>query len=209
MTRAGDRALAGRSTRLDVAFDGVDLWCVELDRVHHGARNRDVVAPLLARSLQCEPASIAFRQDGWGKPHLVGHPNVHVNVSRSQSHMAVAIGPRAIGVDIEVVRPVAERRALGTLHLTPSEHAQVLAADEDRRDELFLLAWTRKEACAKAIGAGLRIPPSAIPCGVDRGVASVSIPFQGSVHIVDVQSRFTAGAVVVSCAVLQSRMPTP
>jgi len=209
MTQPVDGTTAERSTRLDFAIADVDVWRVELDQAHRQADSRDVLVALLARSLKCDPASIRFSRDGWGKPHLLSQPNVHFNVSRSGAHLVVAIGSRPVGVDVEVVRPVVDRTALGTLHLTPFEWAEVLAADEDRRDELFLVAWTRKEACAKAIGAGLRIPPASIASGVDRGLARISIPFRNGVHVVDVESRFLAGAAVVSLAVLLTPMPAP
>jgi 4'-phosphopantetheinyl transferase len=209
MTRTVDDRIADRSTRLDFAIAGVDVYRVELDQARREADSRDVLVALLARSLECDPASIRFRRDGWGKPHLLAQPNVHFNVSRSGAHLVVAVGSRPVGVDIEVVRPVVDRTALGTLHLTAFERKEVLAADEDRRDELFLVAWTRKEACAKAIGAGLRIPPASIASGVDRGLARTSIPFQSGVHVVDVESRFLAGTAVVSLAVLLTPMPAP
>jgi phosphopantetheinyl transferase len=209
MTRTVDGTIAECSTRLDFAIAGVEVWRVELDQAYRGAASRDVLVALIARSLECDPASIQFRRDGWGKPHVLGQPNVHVNTSRSGSHLVVAIGSRPVGVDIEVVRPVVDRMALGTLHLTPFEREKVLAADEDRRDELFLVAWTRKEACAKAVGAGLRIPPARIASGVDRGITRTSIPFRNGVHVVDVESRFLAGTAVASLAVLLTPMPTP
>jgi len=207
MTRTVDDTIAERSTRLDFAIADVDVWRVELDQAHREADSRDVLVGLLARSLACDRASIRFSRDAWGKPHLVSQPNVHFNISRSASHLVVAIGSRPVGVDVEVVRPVVDRMGLGTLHLTPFERGKVLAADEDRRDELFLVAWTRKEACAKAIGAGLRIPPASIASDVDRGLARTSIPFRNGVHVVDVESRFLAGIAVVSLAVLLTPMP--
>jgi hypothetical protein len=209
MTRTFDGTVSARSTRLGFAIAGVEVWCVELDQTHRGVTSRDVLGTLLARSLDCDPASIELRRDSWGKPQVVDQPNVHVNVSRSGPHLVVAIGSRPLGVDIEIVRPVVDRMALGTLHLTPVEWGNVLAADEDRRDELFLLAWTRKEACAKAIGAGLRIPPAAIASGVDRGTARIEVPFRDAVYILDVESKSLDGPIVVSLAVLLTPMPVP
>jgi len=209
MTRTVDDTIAERTTRLDFAIADVDVWRVELDQAHREADSPDVLVALLARSLECDRASIRFSRDAWGKPQLLSQPNVHFNVSRSGSHLVVAIGCRPVGVDVEVIRPVVDRTALGTLHLTPFERGKVLAADEDRRDELFLVAWTRKEACAKAIGAGLRIPPASIASDVDRGLARTSIPFRNGVHVVDVESRFLAGIAVVSLAVLLTPMTAP
>ena len=209
MTRTLDGTITERCTRLDFAIAGVDVWHVEPDRAHRGAASRDVLVALLARSLECDPATIRFRRDGWGKPQVLSKPNVHVNLSRSGSHLVVAIGSRPVGVDIEVVRRVVDRMALATLHLTPFERGKVLAADEDRRDEMFLVAWTRKEACAKAIGAGLRIPPALIESGVDPGLARARIRFRNSEHVVDVESTVLATTAIVSLAVLLTPMPTP
>src|SRR4051812_27906770 len=103
MTRIVDGMIAARNARLDFAIAGVDAWHFELDPVHD---RRMVPVGLLARSLECNPASIRLRRDQWGKPQLLSHPNVHVNISRSGSHLVAAIGSRPVGVDIEVMRPV-------------------------------------------------------------------------------------------------------
>src|SRR6478752_10735801 len=109
MTRTADAPIVARCTRLGFAIAGVDVWHVELDEEHRAAKSLDVLASLLAPSLGCTPESIEFRRDPWGKPQVLSHPNVHVNVSRSSSHLVAAIGSRPVGVDVEVVRPVIDR----------------------------------------------------------------------------------------------------
>src|SRR5215510_10902742 len=113
MTGTADRSVAERATRVDFAIADVEVWRVELEQASP-VTGRDLLVALLARSLECDPASIQFRRDWWGKLHLVSESNVHVNLSRSGSHLVVAIGSRPVGVDIEVVRPVVDRMALGT-----------------------------------------------------------------------------------------------
>jgi 4'-phosphopantetheinyl transferase len=192
-----------RSVHLDFEVAGTRVWWIDLgEHSAHGAVGHDVLVSLLARFLDRDPATVSLSRDRWGKPHLAGEPGVHFNLSRSRSQLVVAIGRRPVGVDIEVVRHVPERAALTSLHLTPGERREVLRADEHRRDELFLVAWTRKEACAKAIGAGLRIAPAAIESGAGRELVRTAIRFQGAGYVVEVESSLAAAHAVVSLAAL-------
>jgi 4'-phosphopantetheinyl transferase len=204
MTLTVDAAIPDNAIRLDFAIGRIDVWYLELGVAHRAVANRDILRGLLAQKFECDLASLTFRDDGWGKPHLAGLPNVHVNASRSGSHFVAAIGPQPVGVDVEMVRPLPDRMALATLHLTPSEYRRMAADQEGRRDERFLMGWTRKEACAKAIGAGLRVPPCSIATGVEGAVGGVDIAFGGKRHVVEVESTVLAGCIVVSAAVLLS-----
>ena len=199
---AGSLAVA-KSVHLDFEVAGTQVWWTDLGSDSaHGAVGHDVLVTLLARFIDRDPATVLFARDRWGKPHLVGEPGVHFNLSRSRSQLVVAIGRRPVGVDIEVVRHVPERAALTALHLAPGERREVLRADEDQRDELFLVAWTRKEACAKAIGAGLRIPPASIESGAGRQLVRTAIHFQNAEYVVEVESSLAAAHAVVSLAAL-------
>jgi 4'-phosphopantetheinyl transferase len=203
MTSAARSLAVANSVQLDFGGAGTEVWWTELgEHPAHGEIGRDVLVSLLARFLDRDPATVSLARDGLGKPRLVGEPGIHFSVSRSRSQLVVAIGRRPVGVDIEVVRPVTERTALTTLHLTPGERSEVLRADEPRRDELFLLAWTRKEACAKAIGAGLRISPVMIEAGAGPRLVRTAIRFQDAEYVVEVESCLSAAHAVVSLATL-------
>jgi 4'-phosphopantetheinyl transferase len=203
MTSTACRFAAANSVHLDFEVAGTRVWWTDLgEHSAQGAVGHDVLVSLLARFLDRDPAAVSLSRDRWGKPHLVGEPGVHFNLSRSRSQLVVAIGRRPVGVDIEVVRHVPERTALIALHLTPGERREVLRADEHRRDELFLVAWTRKEACAKAIGAGLRIAPAAIESGASRQLVRTAIRFQGSEYVVEMESSPSPAHAVVSLAAL-------
>lgn len=203
MTSTAGRLAAANSVHLDFEVAGTQVWWTDLGSDSaHGAIGRDVLASLLARFLDRDPATVLLSRDRWGKPHLVGDPGVHFNLSRSRSQLVVAIASRPVGVDIEVVRRVPERAALTALHLAPGERREVLRADEHRRDERFLVAWTRKEACAKAIGAGLRISPAAIESGAGRQLVRTTIQFENAEHVVEVESGLSPAHAVVSLAAL-------
>lgn len=120
---------------------------------------RSSLRVLLAQTFGIEVRAVPLANDDFGKPILTGdlHGRLGFNLSHSGDLALIAIGPQlAIGVDIEpIARPrlgvaekyfsSAENEALGTLS------GAALAAG-------FTRLWTRKEAVAKAVGLGLRLP---------------------------------------------------
>lgn len=133
------------------------------------------------------PAAVQrFQTNAYGKPQLVQNPRARCSISYSGDRALVAWGDGAeIGVDLEVVRTIADAPDLMALHCTARER-QVLEASgnpvSDRpvsdwpvSDWAFLTLWVRKEACMKAVGAGLAIAPSSFDCGVVSGFRSPRI----------------------------------
>jgi len=186
--------------RLAFEMSGAAVWCADLH--DHAAAGPAILLNFLARCLKVDPSTLRLSRDRWGKLHLIDHPNVQVNLSRSGSQLAVAIARSAVGVDIEVLRSVPEREGMLALHLTPSERRDVWRADDHQRNELFLLAWTRKEAIAKAIGYGLRIAPALIDAGASPRRRHVTTEYGNVRYVVEVESRRTARQAVVSAAML-------
>ncbi len=119
----------------------------------HGQRHRvpwAMVRHLLGRLCQRPPASLCWHAGLHGKPALLGaQPPVHFNLSHSAGWALLATSStRELGVDIE-------GHSSGA-HL--SEMTDRIRSVEERglpcSGEL-LRAWTRKEACLKALGTGL------------------------------------------------------
>jgi 4'-phosphopantetheinyl transferase len=134
--------------------------------VHDVHRRRHVASHValrdrLASAVGASAEALRFRADAHGKPQLEGQGRVQFNLSHSEDWALVAVGVDApIGVDLEMLRPVEEALALARKHYTPAEAAAVQDAVGARaRDEAFLRVWTRKEACLKAVGLGLRLAP--------------------------------------------------
>ncbi|MEE4453640.1 4'-phosphopantetheinyl transferase family protein [Novosphingobium resinovorum] len=126
----------------------------------------------------------AGRQDyganAHGKPFLRGAPEVQCNISYSGDFALVAVGTgRQIGIDLERVRPVADAAQLAFAHYTDREIAGLAAhagaGAAAALDRAFLTVWVRKEACSKALGKGLSIPPSSFECGLGCGLRNVLI----------------------------------
>ncbi len=104
-----------------------------------------------------------------GAPFLASDPACAISISRSHGWTAVAVGgTRAIGVDVERLRPIAWQPML-SMTCSDAERDQMLAlADEApaRADSAFLELWTVKEAVLKASGKGLGGGAKTVPVPV-------------------------------------------
>jgi 4'-phosphopantetheinyl transferase len=156
------RARAGRMVRPEDAR--------RLLATHHAARW------LLARALDRRPEELAFSPDLRGKPQL-RDGSLQFNLSHSGPWALLGVSrSRAIGVDVEELRAVPEAEALARDHFTAAERDAWEASGPEARDRAFLRVWTRKEACAKALGAGLLVPPRGLDVGASPGPRRVTVP---------------------------------
>jgi 4'-phosphopantetheinyl transferase len=63
-----------------------------------------------------------------------------------------------VGVDVELLRPLADLEGVAGLALAPSEAAELQSVPAGERATAFFACWTRKEAYLKASGNGLGSP---------------------------------------------------
>ncbi|MCK4412795.1 MAG: 4'-phosphopantetheinyl transferase superfamily protein [Candidatus Eisenbacteria sp.] len=113
---------------------------------------------------------VIFEQGRHGKPRLVGQPGLRFSLSHSGAWGLIGVSTAGeIGVDIERVRSDLDperlaRRVFSSQELTvwdalathgSGAAAPGSAAAEEHRRQIFLHAWVRKEAYAKARGEGL------------------------------------------------------
>ena len=131
---------------------------------------RGATRRILGQCLGRPPARLTWHTGPWGKPRIAGHEDtVRFNLSHCAGHALLAVtGPRDIGVDLERARPGRDAVALSRRYFPAEESALVAETAEDRRPDVFLTLWTRKEACTKAAGAslfghGLRLAVTAAP----------------------------------------------
>lgn len=93
-----------------------------------------------------------FKYQEGGKPVMEDLPDIHFNISHCRTAVAVAIGYKPVGVDIECIRPFKEPLARHVLN--DDEYATVITSE--RPDIEFIKLWTRKEALLKYTGEGIR-----------------------------------------------------
>lgn len=117
---------------------------------------------LLGSRLGLDPATVAFVTGDAGKPDVAPALNPHglrFNLTHSHDLALVAMAPgRAVGVDVEYIRPMDDIARLAADHFSPSEAAALADVPEAERQRAFFSVWTRKEAFVKALGAGLGYP---------------------------------------------------
>lgn len=110
-----------------------------------------------------------------GRPWAaVGDRQLGVSLSRTDGALALAVGPGALGVDVERVGRVA---AAPLDVFAPGERARSAG-----HAALLAACWAGKEAVLKRDGRGMRVDPGA----VDVDVAAGSAVLEGVTHAVTV-----------------------
>ena len=86
-----------------------------------------------------------------GKPFIVGHPDIHFNLSHCREAVVCVLSDRPVGVDIESVSEYSE----SLVDHTMNEQEKDLLFRSSRPDIEFIRLWTMKEAVLKCSGQGL------------------------------------------------------
>ena len=178
----------------------------------------------LARYTGLRPADVRFDRtcgqcgEPHGKPVIEGGGVEH-SVAHSGDLVAVAVAQAPVGVDVEQLdgrpRPLGgdgDPDALARLVLSAAERAALAKVPPAGRARAFLIAWTRKEAVAKATGDGLRAAFSDVVVAAGAGPPRlVSWPYSRSpqsVSLLDLEvatGYVAALAVIGRCQAVRSR----
>jgi len=126
----------------------------------HWVAARWALRGVLGRYLDKEPARVELRIGEHGKPRVAeAGTSLRFNLSHSGELALVAVAwAFEVGVDIERIAPRDDLLALSRRTLAPEEAARIKALRSEKRLAAFHAAWTRREAVAKCLGAGLRAP---------------------------------------------------
>ena len=132
---------------------------------------RSAVRILLAGYAGVPAASLAFCVGPHGKPALDGPAacaRLDFNVSHSGDLALCAVThARAVGVDVEAIRPGFVTGEVARRFFAPAEVAALEALPPGERVEAFFACWARKEAYIKARGTGIAL-------GLDRFEVSLA-----------------------------------
>lgn len=172
----------------DITDDDVHLWLAQVgdlptdgrlnaslspdeqtraERLHkHGDRELFVLAhamlrDVLARHLGLKPSEVMLETGACGKPRLARQHGSNLQFSLSHSGRLALLGiaqRHEIGVDVEAAVPHDDLADVAAHVFSPDERAALARIEGSARCDLFYTLWTRKEACVKAWGKGLRMP---------------------------------------------------
>ncbi len=92
-----------------------------------------------------------FEYGEHGKPSIVGHPEIHFNLSHCKEAVVCAVSDSPVGVDVESIREYHESLVRYTMN--DDEVRQIESSEHP--DVTFIRLWTMKEAVLKLIGTGI------------------------------------------------------
>jgi len=119
-----------------------------------GRRQNLLAYMLLCKGLQKEYGITeppVFEYEKHGKPHIIGHPDIHFSISHCKVAVACVISDNPVGIDIESLRPVKE--SVIRYSMNEKEAEQIQKAENPNRE--FIKFWTQKEAFLKQSGIGI------------------------------------------------------
>ena len=96
-----------------------------------------------------EPPTFEYNEHG--KPAIVGHPEIHFNMSHCREAVICMLSNKPIGIDVETIHRYSESLARYTM--SDEEMEQILQSDNPAL--VFTRLWTMKEAVLKLSGHGL------------------------------------------------------
>jgi 4'-phosphopantetheinyl transferase len=112
---------------------------------------RALLRRMLGEALGLPVRDVPIRYNANGKPLLAGS-QLHFNVTHTDGLALVALARRAVGIDVERVRAVANPEGLVGRFFSPAERVAFLALAAELRAAGFFRGWTSKEALIKASG---------------------------------------------------------
>jgi 4'-phosphopantetheinyl transferase len=92
-----------------------------------------------------------FEYNEHGKPSIVGHPEIHFNLSHCKAAAVCVVSDQPVGIDVESIREYKE--SLAHYAMNDEEVRQIEASAHP--DVAFIHLWTMKEATLKLIGTGI------------------------------------------------------
>ncbi len=92
-----------------------------------------------------------FEYGEHGKPSILGHPEIHFNLSHCREAAVCIISDHPVGVDVESVRPLKDSLAEYTMN--DAELDEIRQAANPALQ--FTRFWTMKEALLKLTGEGI------------------------------------------------------
>jgi 4'-phosphopantetheinyl transferase len=115
----------------------------------------------LAKHLNLEAKEVVIMKDQFGKPHFANcfQDIINFSISHTEGMVVCAIHKsKRIGVDVEFCKSLSDLEQLSEQVLSKSELKIFSKLDYKLKIEKFYEHWVLKEALAKGLGFGLKLP---------------------------------------------------
>ena len=103
------------------------------------------------REEYCITENPLFEYGEHGKPTIIGHPEIHFNLSHCKHAVACVVSSRPVGIDVESIREFKE--SLIGYTMNEDEIREIESSENPAAS--FIRLWTMKEAALKLIGTGI------------------------------------------------------
>ncbi|HEY0605651.1 MAG TPA: 4'-phosphopantetheinyl transferase superfamily protein [Herpetosiphonaceae bacterium] len=138
--------------------------------------SRVLARRVLGAILGVAPAAIRWITTPAGKPLLADDHGLAFNFSHAQGYLLCGVSRYgAIGVDVE--RLGEYKAAIARRFFAHDEWQWLESLDPQQQARGFYHLWTVKEACIKALGAGLRFPLRKLPVADADVGTSLGLPW--------------------------------
>ncbi|MHB8885639.1 MAG: 4'-phosphopantetheinyl transferase family protein [Methylovirgula sp.] len=167
---------------------------------------RALMRQLIARRFGWAAETMTIAVDESGAPRLKSpangpKPELYLSIARRAALAVLAIAPRPIGVDLELLGPP---EAIPTAALHEAEAERLAALDDVAQHRAFLEIWTLKEAYLKALRTGLTREPAKIE--VRREKAQIRLFDRGQPIVAAAceskRETFGGKTVIAACVML-------
>ncbi len=134
-------------------------------------------------------ANLVWQHGPDGKPGLAVPNPLHFNMAHSDDLALIAVGStRPLGVDLECPGRAMDDEHVSRHIMADTEWMAWQALPAVDRARAFLHAWTRKEACLKALGVGLGMAPSTVVVGFGPEPRALTLTHDGRACRLTVQN---------------------
>ena len=121
-----------------------------------------------------------FRYGEHGKPFILGHPEIHFNMSHCREAAICAISETPVGIDVESIREYRE----SLVHYTMNDDEIVEITHSPNPALTFIRYWTMKEAVLKLSGEGIRNDLKTVLIGFANQIQTIVNEPRGYVYSV-------------------------
>jgi len=108
---------------------------------------------IAALYLAIHPNKVIVATYAYGKPYIKGHADFYFSISHTRSLIVLAVGVSLLGIDVECCTNLLHVPSVVS-HFSQEEQIYIENYSEKKK-EVILEIWTKKEAYLKALGLGL------------------------------------------------------